>query len=349
MINKWLVIIGVLNSAISMNINNNFNFDKMIFEFANELTFYLDNNKNAKLNNYFNIKFGDSNGYFFEYKNNNENLQSILVKGDINSYQVEAIYEPNYRPFEEGNYYSLSPLYFINENEVIINNVRKSKYSFDKLGVTYDHNLIDADRYLVIDDLEEKIFDNSTLNISAYELKDAPFYMNTLFNGYGCVPTAAAMYLAYLSNNGYEDLVGGQVFPLKHTDDEELVENLIYHLGVNYFKTENDGTKRNNIPSGYINYFKDHRYDGFTCDISKNYLDLMRSIDTCGLPVQTSISYDITKADDTGHPLLTYGYKRYLIGGKYDDYIIASEGAEDTMSTIILSTTKIREFYFIYK
>lgn len=72
------------------------------------------------------------------------------------------------------------------------------------------------------------------------KIVDAPNYLNTQYPEYddeggvsysGCAPTVAAMYFAYLKNNGYTILGENRNLPVNYFDAVQSVNSFILHIG----------------------------------------------------------------------------------------------------------------------
>lgn len=342
---------GIIISNLLFGMTTNNLFSKNIFleKLTDEFKIYISNNSDAYVYDYEIIHFYNDKGYFLKFKNDNENLESLLFKGNINNYKVLAIYNSNFIPIENNKNYCIDPTYFVDKTTFYNNLNIVSNDDFTELGVTYEKT-IDSSRYLKINSIEEKVNENLTLDSSQYDINGVPNYINSLYNHEGCAPTSAAMYFAYLSNNGYENMTDNIIYPLKHNDNKILVEKLIKKIGDNYFNTkvhgvdsDMGGTNSEDIIKGYTKYYFDYGYDNYTCHQSKNFNELMNSIENCAIPVHTSIKVS------RGHSLITYGYKRVTNGGSTSGFIMTNYADDSISTTVNFSVDYVRCFYFIYK
>ena len=99
--------------------------------------------------------------------------------------------------------------------------------------MTFSANITPASLYLKISNISAKQYVYASSYLSELKLLNVSNYMNTQYwyCNMGCVPTTAAMYFAYLEDNGYGTLTDYRNLPLKHTDNASAVENYINYLG----------------------------------------------------------------------------------------------------------------------
>lgn len=324
---------------------NTVSFDKGNVKFSSEsiskitedFSPYFNHQRDIHLFDAYSIRFADDAGYYLEFMNKQEAIGSILVKGDLlNQYSVQAIYEPGFKPFKDNERFCVNPFEFKTFEEASFMSLTID-YSY--LGVTYSNNIINKSNYLGISDIGSKVYTYASSYLNESKIQDVPNYMNTQFNNNGCSPTTAAMYFAYLEDNGYAQLAGYRNLPLKHTSDRSKVDSFIKYVG-GFFGTNNNGTDRNNIPSGYISYFETNGIKNIKSDISKNYMDFDNSIRHCALPVHVSIG------GDTNHSVLGIGRKEVLTNQGANRFIIANFAYNNSMSEVSFTVDIVRQFYF---
>lgn len=349
-LNLLLVSLATSTSFVTITKNTNV-FDDGEIKISNyslqdltsKLLVYVEANENTYISNITKIYFDDSEGYFIEFESDGMKLNSITIKGDYTNFEVYSIYEPGVIPFKESERFCISPVEFalkpseLDSEQYSVNT--NSDYSWG--GVTYEQDTIDSTLFPAISNVNEKLYFYSSSYLNEVSIKNVPNYMNTQYNNNGCAPTAAAMYLAYLEDNVYNNICNNLNLPIRHTDDKSKVDMFIRHLGDNYFNTTNTGTSRTNISTGYDNYFFDHGLGNYRCEVSKSYFQFVESIYNCALPVPISIF--------PRHSVLGIGYKDIFNGTKTDKFIIANYIYNNKMSEVAFNVNELRQFYFIHK
>jgi len=324
--------------------------------FINENAFLFPNKKISSLNNYLlkytstdskvtNIKeviFNNEICYFIDLKSSTKKY-SLLTENSLTNPKVLAIFEDESKHYE----YFLD---FKTVNNPLKKKIKTSSYIYyDYFGVTYSDESYTKDNYFKINNLDNTLYTYSSSYLNEIKITNVPNYMNTMFDNNGCVPTAAAMYFAYLEDNNINNICNNLNLPLKHTFDTNKVNNYIYDLGANYFYTTIDGTLPKNIASGYIKYLNDHNLSNYTLDVSKNYSDFLYSIKNCALPVPTSLKFYNQNNALCYHSALGIGIKSIFNKSKNDDFIIFNFAWSNKMEEFALTVDFIRQFYFIHK
>lgn len=350
MFNKIIMAVPIIISSLSSHQSNDFYIKKF-----NELLkpYVLNENQDCYISSYQRIYFEDNSGYFFEFKNEHDkNIESLLVKGNIFNYKVEAIYPSNYKPFNEGEFYCFSPISFVKKEDFIIPAV----LDYDWFGVEYNYlDIIKSELYFQYRDSKYNLIDTSDTDKEDKFINNVPNYINNQFidkdgNANGCVPTVFAMYLAYLEDYCEPSICDNLNLPFAHINDSDKVEKFILNLGNKYFGTTLDGgTYRDKIPSAILKYMKFRNFDDYHAIVSKNFAELENSINNAQLPVPTSMKiYDNVNKEYNYHFVLTKGYKSYKEkNGERIDYVVANRASNSDMLTITFSVEYIRQFYFI--
>ncbi len=293
------------------------------------------------------IHFEDGDGYFIRYKkDNNSILGSILFRPFEDTYKVELIYPSSYYPTKNGNiYFSYEDRCFHNNIWFEQNNIEvkvKNKY---RLSNESNLSFVDSDFF----DLKNSSGSVSYLQnmysssyLSEVKIKNVPNYRNTQFNHYGCTPTSAAMYYAYLEDRGFNIIPSAYSnLPIKHTDNKRAVNNFIKYLGTNYFKTTNSGTLVSNIPDGYNKYLSDMGFSQFSVKISSDFNYYCQVILQTANPVPVDIA---------GHSRIGIGY-RFLSSssGTSNAMVIVNQVLNDDRVEAYIPAENIVRYYFISK
>lgn len=184
---------------------------------------------------------------------------------------------------------------------------------FSNLKVVYNGIQYNSSNYFAINDLNNKFYKYSSSYLNEASLLNVPNYMNTVYNGNGCAPTSAAIYFAYLEDNGYSILANYRDLPVSHTDDKEKVNNFIEYIGDSYFDTDNEGTYRTAVQPGFNKYLDDHKYGEYYCEVNKNYDEYRNSIANFGLPVSISMKHPVHQSN---HNLVGIGFREIFNGTK---------------------------------
>lgn len=352
--------VGLLITLLSSSISNAGHPLKYIYDggsisislskkkvFEDEFSKYIIDGENASISNITKIYFESYNeGYFIEFEKDGKPLESILVKKTESEFEVYAIYESGIVPFDDEERYCLSPFEFstsLPEYEPILTTSAVIDYSYS--GISFSDNVTPTSSYLKINDVSSHQYIYSSSYLSEVKLLNVPNYMNTQYCHKGCTPTTAAMYFAYLEDNGYGILTDYRYLPIKHTDDVDKVNNYIRYLGDSYFDTScSDGTYRTKIPSAYNLYFSTHGYPSIYTNVSKNYNEYTNSIYNCALPVPMSIF-----TDNIGHSVLGIGYRQVSSNTGMSYFLTANYVYNDVMSEVTFSSDILRQFYFLHK
>lgn len=230
-------------------------------------------------------------------------------------------------------------------------NTQEDRFTY--FGVTYSNIVRNTSKYFNISNVSNHLYTYSSNYMSEIKILNVPNYKNTLYFGTGssipngCTPTAAAMYCAYLEDNGYTNFTCGRNLPVDYYDNVQSINEFIEFLGNNYFFTSGGGTPWANIRPGYKNYVHGRGYIDFNVSIEKNYNEFYNSIVNCALPVPISIS--ITQNDNNNHDILGIGIRNYTSSSGTERFIIANYGELSQTNEVAVTVDNIRQLYFITK
>lgn len=344
---KTIILFSMIISSLSFNNSKN----SFLNDWEEKLIKYIkNNNEEIHIYSYNEIQFFDESGYFFQFKDNDEIKESILIKGTLDNFNIEAICNANEIPFNEGNYFCVNPFKFINENEAINCNSLVDQYHYDDFNVSYESIKIDSSKYIRINNYANNIEVITGNGFKEINVKNVPNYYNTQFNGNGCVPTSFAMYLAYLEDNGYQDIALNYDLPINHLNDKNKVDRFIKYLGDNYFYTNNmTGTNYKNIVDGINNYLISNNMGQYYCEIGKNYFDVTNAIENATTPI--IMNYPIFKNNkfSNNHAVLIFGYREVDELSYIDRYLHVNAVESTSITSAYLPITRIRQFYFIHR
>lgn len=340
---KYKKLIILFPLLLSNTLKTNFDYSK--YEF---LKLYIKDGENSFIDNHYEIDFGTSKGYLFEFKNNkNENLESVLIEGNYKDYEVLCIYDYEYK----FNYESINAFlesFKSKENDIVLANSYYDYNGDDYPDFRIENNGIqyNSTNYFKINDLEDKFYRYSSSYLNETSLLNVPNYMNTMYDGYGCIPTSIAIYFAYLEDNGYSILANYNNLPVSHSEDIEKVNSFIKYIGNLYLDSTDTGTYRTAVQPGFNKYLDDHKYGQYECEVSKNYDEYRNSISNFGLPVSISMKYSGTTYY---HNLVGIGFREIFNGTNTETFIVANEVDKYKETTLIFNTNCVRQFYFIHK
>lgn len=346
------ISLGFASNNILNNNKSNLNFSS----FESKIKKYILNGDNSYINKITTINFLDDTGYYIEFNDEDDNkLESLLIKGDFSNFKIETIYSADTELDINENYYCINPFQFVNEDELFyVIQTNDNEYSFEKLGVSFElNNKVSTSRYFKVNNISSKLKSYISDEVREVNLMNVPNYMNNRFGGSGCAPTAAAMYFSYLEDVGYGDLANNLNLPISHFDEKSKVNNFIDYIGNDYFKTTiKDGSFLKNIFYGYNNYFDNHGYGDYEMHVSKSYWELQNSIENCGLPVPTSmvIKKLVNNEIETYyHQVLAIGTREVQEPNYIDRYVNVNYASSSQLITCAITTDSIRQFYFGYK
>lgn len=312
-------------------------------QLRNNLSLHI--NDDVVIKNVQNYYFNNENCYFVDLVNEENKEYSVIMNSDISNFKIYIIFNDdssNYIDSETANG-------AYDEDNISLASSSSSTLDYSTLGVVFDNNIISSSKYFTISNIGSKRTSYASSYLNEVKINDVPNYMNTMYNGNGCVPTTAAMYFAYLEDNGYSTICGGRNLPVSHTDNTSLVNSYITYLGDNYFNTDNSGTYRSQIPGGYDDYLDDVGCGSYYTEVSKNYNEFYNSIYNCGLPVPISIQATTSSGSSFGHAVLGIGARSLFSNNTNTYYITANYVSNSEMEVVSFSVDLVRQFYFIHK
>lgn len=200
---KFANLLFVSISIILLNLScfkNNSLVDESLTKLENELKIYINEGENAKISSVKEIYFGEEIGYFFGFKNKEEKLESLIIKGDFENYEVLFIYDKNDVPINEGEKYFISPFEFSVENPFLEKKINLNTQTFNVIdyeypGIDLNGVTIDSNSYFKINNISSKQYKYLSSYLTEVKMKNVPNYMNNQFNNNGCFPTSFAMFL----------------------------------------------------------------------------------------------------------------------------------------------------------
>lgn len=332
-------IFGIIMNCQSTNtLKKQINFNELFDVNINEFFNYEGEIKISKETK---IYFDTGIGYFITYeKQNNEILGSILYEPNNNSWKINSCYTGDYVPFKENQIFYVAADKFVTLKEKM-NNINTISSNG---GVTYGE-IVDSSKYFTVSNMiSSHLYQYSSSYLQETKILNVPNYMNSEFNNQGCVPTTAAMYYAYLEDNGY-NIINPSTYknlPLKHTDDSSKVSGFINYLGNEYFYTDpnvNGGTNLINIIRGYNNYLIDNSFSNYFVNFNNNYNEYKNAIDNAANPIPVST---------TNHSVLGIGYKEiHQSNGDINRFIITNGSRDNTMEEIWYNVDLIERFFFV--
>ena len=312
------------------------------------------------------VYFSTETGYYIKLSDTNNSVRGSMVFEPYNdTYRLVCSYTGDIYPLHENepDYY-VSPFDYLTElpEESTSITKYKAKEKVQTLAASYP----DSSKYFNLKDSNGSL--NHVLSVHGsssggeYKIKNVPNYMNTCFNHYGCVPTTAAMYFAFMYRNrqytGATDITKGYDLPLLHTDDQATVDEYINYLGNKYFKTNNTGTSLGDIVPGYNSYLWWRGYGSYDCHETTDFGYYANSIKNANpVPISLKTGYDAVSKTYTRHSILGIGYQSiYSSGSGSQTYIIANFAFNDSMPEVKWLLNKnsdtyptLRSYYPIYK
>lgn len=324
-------IISKLLSLCSIFLTFSFTRNEVsIKNLKDDLSIYIEDNFNiSKITSFY---FKDENCYFVDLTLDNSLEKSVLISGDLENVNVYMVFNGN------------SNKWIIELNDKNSEMQEKNNDSEISLAsATFSDDIIDSSKYFSISNISNNQYIYSSSYLNEVKLLNVPNYMNTQFNNMGCCPTSAAMFFAYLEDNGYSYLANNLDLPVSHTDDTSLVNNFIYYLGNSYFRTTNAGTSLNYISTAYENYLYDCGYSSYYCTTSTNYNNFYNSIYSAGLPVHITLDYGTYY-----HDVLGIGTKTIYNGTSNSYYAIVNFAYNDSMEEVVVSSDIIYRFYLLH-
>lgn len=328
-------LLNILEGEVKVTINNK---DYIVKE----------NEEEIKINYIKKIYFIDDNGYFLKF--NNKNKESILIKGNFNDFKVISIYKNNFIPFNENQNFYLTPYEFINKFDYKKDNIRVI-YTYTYQGTYLDDSVLEVKNFFSIKNKEDKLIKKETSTIKEIKIKDVPNYLNNQYideDGYasGCTPTVAAMFFAYLEDNGYINLTNNKDLPLFTYEDETKVNNFIKYVGKYFKTTSSGGTIQKNIEYYYNIYLSNHSQSDYFSYMSKNYNEFKNAIENASNPVPISI--DIGTSYSIKHAVLGIGYKEVASNKDFPDgFIVTNYASQTSYNEVAISRDCVYQFYFI--
>lgn len=222
-------------------------------------------------------------------------------------------------------------------------------------NATYNTDLVNPSKYFTIENISSHLYLYVSTYLQETRITDVPNYLNLQFpetnddgtiTYSGCVPTTAAMYFAYLSNNGYSSLNDNRYLPLNFYDAESSINSFILYLGNNYFYTTGaGGTSYANKINGFNNYLSVKGFSNYTCHNGVDFSEFYNSVANCGLPVPTTIY-----TNHTLHSLLGIGVKIYNANTNNPErFIICNYASSTSLSVVNVSVKEVVYYTFIHQ
>ena len=320
--------------------------------FLNDINYYKNYivNKNSSLNSVDSLQ---GNLFLLNfYDQTSAKGESIIVSLENSRKKVIAIFssliDKNSLLQKIGNIDSVSTSIQLSNSGF---NYLEDRYTY--FGVAYSNIVRNTSQYFSIPNIQNHLSTNSTTYMNETKILNVPNYKNTLVFGQGvtnpngCTPTAAAMYYAYLEDNGYTNFTCGRNLPVNYYDHVQSINEFIEFLGNNYYFTGSNGSPWSKIRPGYKNYVHSRGHTDFNVSIEKNYNEFYNSIINCAMPVPISIS--MTKSDAHNHDVLGIGIRNYISSTGTEKFVVTNYGELTQTDEMAISVDNIRQFYFITK
>ena len=363
LLKNFAVTLALVSLTPTYNLNNqnnvNYSFDNgnvvvsndEYFSIQNNLSKYIIGGEESNISGIYEVFFANNEqGYFVTFDDLSGNsLESVLVRGEFYDYSIVAIYPEDCNPIGENNRYYKDALTFVSTPIVNTYNSALVGTADYTTGVTFG-STTSPSNYLPISNVSDHLYTYTSSYLNEVRILNVPNYMNTQFSNSGCSPTTAAMYFAYLEDNGYPIFTTYQNLPIMHTENTSMVNTFIYNLGNNYFnKSPIYGTSRLQIPVAYETYFNTCGYNQYDVTVSNNYNEFYNSIANCALPVHVSLTINEGTSNEYYHSVLGIGIRDIFDGTSTDRFIVTNYASNNTMDVVSVSLDEIAQFYFIYR
>lgn len=244
---------------------------------------------------------------------------------------------------------------FLNSSSLLNSSYQNILDDYKMYNATYNTDLVNPSKYFTIENISSHLYLYVSTYLQETRITDVPNYLNLQFpetnddgtiTYSGCVPTTAAMYFAYLSNNGYSSLNDNRYLPLNFYDAESSINSFILYLGNNYFYTTGaGGTSYANKINGFNNYLSVKGFSNYTCHNGVDFSEFYNSVANCGLPVPTTIY-----TNHTLHSLLGIGVKIYNANTNNPErFIICNYASSTSLSVVNVSVKEVVYYTFIHQ